>query len=279
MSIELKEVPPPNSTFVIYDMQSVGNLQYTNSCFTWNLSAMIFEQEVTGKPHNMFDQFVQLPMAEIPPVEHHKLFQVTHEFLVEANAQPMPTVLDYFFKWISNVHKGGSLFLVSHGNFRNDKNVLEQEMLRYKIPFPIGTHFLDTLWMFRLKLPDLGTYSLKSLYQNAKNKQLQKAHLSLFNVYAVNDILHHYFKENEFNFSGICYGPFYTPLTRIPSVGMFTEKVLFDKEIYCAESLIQLFQERFRGNIILFQNHLKDELHVTQSAIAQITTHVQTAYY
>jgi hypothetical protein len=284
MSIKLGFIPA-NSTFVIYDLQFVGNSANPTSCYTWNLSALHYhppQKDVVQPLKNVFDQFVQLPVVNVPQVEHFKLFQVSHEFLHSAGAQTPALVFSYFLKWIASFHDPSNhLFLISHGNFRADKSVIEQELFRARQVLPPNTFFLDTLWLFRLSFPDLQSYSLKSLYLSTTKKQLTKAHLSLFNVYALSDILNHFFSREgtDFKFSGIVYAPYHSPLTRVPSVGLFTENVLHDQGLTCVEDLISVFHQRFSGNAQLFEMFLQNEVMVTASAVRNISSYCSCYFH
>ena len=275
-----------NATFVVFDLQYVGDATNPQACFTWNLSAARFlpppfaGAAPTTTPPTVLDSYIQLPLVDIPAVVHERLFQVSHAFLAEAGAEPAPTALTYFAKWLSTFHDPEQpLYLISHGCFRSDKAVLETELYRARVHLPPKTYFMDSLWLFRLRFPDLQSYSLKSLYMLATKKAISKPHLSLFNVYALSDILTYFFtNDNSFEFAGIVYSPYHSPLTRIPSVGLFTERVLIEKELCSVEALVHLFHSRFGGNQALFELFLANEIMVTASASKGITQYCNCFY-
>jgi len=251
MSIALRSLTelPPTSVVLVYDIEAIGDVQCPETCFMWNLSAMVL-----GDKNKVFDQFIVPPVVTIPEPPNPKLFRVTHEFLKNANARSPHEVLSFFFKWIANLYdpSTGLILLVSHGNFRFDQPLLQAEILRHQIPIPPNIMFLDTLhWMRTIKKKQR-SYSLSNLYKEEFKKPIKNAHLSLFDVHALHDLI----LAQPVPLSGIAYQIFYTSLLRIPQVGLFTERVLFDREIYSVEHLVH----KFRNDCVCNPLHLRDFL-------------------
>tara|TARA_B100000787_G_scaffold87028_1_gene64266 strand:- start:23376 stop:24092 length:717 start_codon:yes stop_codon:yes gene_type:complete len=203
----------------------------------WNLSAMVL-----GKETHTFDEFVNPNIRIIPPAPHPKLFGVTREFLKTANAQPIRVVLEYFFKWLNNHHDAseGLVVLVAHGNFRYDQPLLQAECIRSGVTPPSNLYFLDTLHWFRSIKKGRKSYSLNTLYKNEVGRDLRNAHLAIVDVKALNQLI----VAQSPSLHGIMYQCYHTPLIRIPSVGQFTENLLYDQDINSLEALIFRYMQQ-----------------------------------
>ena len=253
MSIHLQSLDtlPSDSVVLIYDIEAIGDVSRPESCRMWNLSAMVL-----GDKTKMFDQFIKLETrGPIPDPPNQKLFKVSHEFLSNANARPAHEVLRFFFKWVANLYNpsnGGILLLVSHGNFRFDQPLLQAEIIRNGIIVPNNIYFLDTLHWFRTIKKKQRSYSLSNLYKETFDRPIKNAHLSFFDVHALHDLIS---AQNE-SLSGIIYMIFHTSLLRIPQVGLFTERLLFDKELFSVEHLVH----HYRNTCLCNPQHLRDYL-------------------
>jgi len=241
---------PPKSVVLIYDIEAIGDVGRPETCFMWNLSAMVL-----GDKTKMFDQFIVPPVATIPEPPNPKLFRVTHDFLKNANARSTKEVLAFFFKWITNLYdpaEGGIILLVSHANFRFDQPLLQSELFRHQIIVPANVYFLDTLHWFRSIKKKLRSYSLSNLYKEKFNKPIKNAHLSLFDVHALHDLI----MAQESSLSGIAYHIYHTSLLRIPQVGQFTERLLFDHDMLSVEHIVH----HYRNSCLCNPQHLKEYL-------------------
>ena len=271
MSIRVSDLStqcPPNSVVIVYDIEGIGDVNNPSECLIWNLSAMVL-----GHPNNSFDQYIDPMCAVIPEPPNPKLFRVTRTFLKEANAQPCAAVLTYFFKWITNnyIASDGIVVLVSHGNFRYDQPLLQAEMLRNRVRSPPNLYFLDTLHWFRSILKGRLSYSLSSLYRNQFEKPIRNAHLALYDVHALHDLI---IAQSE-PLHGIMYKCYSTPLLRIPSVGLFTEQTLFNGHIDSIEQLIFKFINECQRNPNKLRQNLI-EMNVRPCIAEKISTYVTT---
>lgn len=274
MSIRIKDMKqdlPPGSVIVIYDIEGFGNVSYPSTCFMWNISAMVL-----GAPHNTFDQFITPPLSELPEPPHKKLFKVTPKFLQDAGAQPCPSTLDFFFKWIQNNYntETGYIVMVSHGNFRYDQPLLQTELMRYGIIPPPNMYFFDTLHWFRSIKKGHQSFSLVNLYKDQFKKPIRNAHLAFFDVLALHDLIQAQVRP----LFGIMYKCFHTALLRIPSVGLHTETLLFDKEINSIEHLAHTFMNKCRCNPQLLQSELI-KMNVRPCIATTITQFVSTRFF
>jgi DNA polymerase III epsilon subunit-like protein len=250
----IKKDVPKGSVVIIYDIEGIGDVSNPHQCHIWNISAMVL-----GSPTCVFDQFIDPPIKTIPDPPNEHLFKVTKTFLKTANAQPCDKVLSFFFKWIRNNYdeREGFVILASHGNFRYDQPILQTEMMRYGILPPPNLYFIDTLHWFRSIKKGRESFSLSNLYKDQFSKPIRNAHLSLFDVHALHDLI----LAQHQDLHGIMYQVFHTSLLRIPSVGLCTESTLYDGNIYSLEHLLykfmnectynpqQLFQELVQINV------------------------------
>ena len=273
MSLNIKNVRnlPAGSAVLIYDLEAIGDVSDPQNCFIWNISAMVL-----GDKNKVFDQFVRLPVVNIPEPPHKKLFRVTHDFLRNAGAESSKIVLNYFFKWVHNLfdQENGILLLVSHGNFRFDQPLLQTEIIRNNISVSSNIFFLDSLHWFRSIQKKKRSYSLSSLYKDHFGKPIKNAHLSLFDVHALHDLIN---AQNE-PLSGIAYQIFHTSLLRIPSVGLFTERVLFDKEMLSVEHLVFKFRNNCQSNPQNFKLFLLQECHLDPSCIDIVCSFIENIF-
>ena len=241
---------PQNSVVLVYDIEAIGDVNRPDTCFIWNLSAMVL-----GDKNKVFDQFIVPPVTKIPDPPNPKLFRVTHDFLKNANARSTHDTLTFFFKWIANLYdpeSGGILLLVSHGNFRFDQPLLQSEIIRNSVAIPKNIYFMDTLHWFRNIKKKQRSYSLSNLYKDQFNRPIKNAPLSLFDVHALHDLI----QAQDSKLFGIIYNIFHTSLLRIPQVGLFTERLLFDHDMHSIEHLVY----KFRNDCCCNPLHLRDFL-------------------
>jgi DNA polymerase III epsilon subunit-like protein len=228
---------PPHSAVIVYDLEAIGDVTTPETCMVWNIAAMVL-----GKGDHVLEQYVLLPVELIPPPPHEDLFNVTHDFLREANAVSMQEAVRLLWRWAANFYKpelGGVVVLVSHGNFRFDKPLLEAEHVRYQCLPPASAYFFDTLHWFRSLHRKAESYALAALYRHKFSVEIKNQHLAVYDVYALAKLI----RAEEKPMTGLMYPMFYTPLLRIPSVGLHTQRMLVDKgEVYSVQDLVAMFR-------------------------------------
>jgi len=270
MSILLNSLTelPEGSVVLVYDIEAIGDVSRPEHCFMWNISAMVL-----GDKTKVLDQFIVPPVRSIPEPPNPKLFKVTHEFLRNANAQPPQEVLNYLFRWITNLYtpdSGGIILMVSHGNFRFDQPLMQTEILRYKISVPPNLYFLDTLHWFRTIKKKLRSYSLSNLYKEQFHRPIKNAHLSLFDVHALHDLI----QSQDHPLSGIAYNIWYTSLLRIPQVGLFTERLLWDNNMLSVEHIVFKFRNDCQNNPQHLRNYLQKGCNIDPSIVDTVSNFV-----
>ena len=218
---------PPNTNFIVYDLEAVGDARMPSQCRIWNIAAIRLSD---GEKFNAFVD----PQSEeeYPEPPHPDLFRVTKAFLREKNARPFREVGREFFEWANR----GPVVLISHGNFMLDKPLLEYEYGRQGIALPHAWAFFDTLPWFRATMRKEPSYSLKNLYRSAFLEDIPNQHFALPDAEALVRLLG--VKGHELR--GVVYPPYYTPLQRVKFIGPYNELVLVENGVQCVEDLHQI---------------------------------------
>jgi len=274
MSIQLDGIDelPDGSAILVYDIEAIGDVSQPEQCHIWNLSAMKLGDKTVA-----FDQFVDPAVATIPEPPHPKLFKVTRQFLQNANASSPKEVLSYFCKWVQNIYdpeNGGILLLVSHGNFRFDQPLLQSELLRHGIVVADNNYFVDALHWFRKIRKKRRSYSLSNLYKEQFNKPIKNAHLSLFDVHALHDLI----QSQDQQLSGIAYHIYHTSLLRIPQIGLFSERLLYDKDMLTVEHLVYKFRNDCHCNPQHFCDYLLKGVHLDPSIVNNVVCFISNCF-
>ena len=217
----------------IFDLEFVGNVDDLNTCFTWDLAAINWDSKMT------FQSYILLPINNIPP-PHPGCKNVTKNFLIENKARSFKNVIVDFLQWVATqivVKNKHSAVLISHNCFNSDKPLLELEFTRYGIQAPNNIFFLDSLHLFRKKMTNLNSYSLKDLYQSTYNRPIYNAHSALSDVMALDKLFDTLWWMN-INIEGMIYPLYQTSLRVITGVGEATERIIVFQGITCLEHLI-----------------------------------------
>jgi len=264
---------PPHSAVVVYDIEAVGDVRCPKGCATWNIAAMVL-----GKDNAVLEQYIKLPMEHIPPPPNEELFNVTHDFLKTASATDPGQAFGVLWKWCSNYYdasKGGILIMVAHGNFRFDKPLVEAEHKRYGLSYPANVFFFDTLHWFRSLHRKCDSYSLSALYRSKFSSEIKNQHLAVYDVYALNRLI----MAEDKPMVGIMYAMWSTPLLRIPTVGLHTQRILVDRgEIYSIEDLLSIYQNNASYDPHVFAAMLESKAGVMKATATNIANYI-VGYY
>ena len=202
---------------VVYDLEFCGSLEEgASSCRIWEIAGVIVSGERRGE---VFSQVVQMPLRirGEPIKQYPGYLKIDRKFLKKHRARPISHVLKDFFQWT------GPCILISHGNFRADKPVLEHAIRRCGLYPPVW--FIDTLLAFRDHFPGRPSYSLSSFTGFAAHRALQDA-ISLANLL-------HFFKIPLPTACPI----FQTPVRMLKGCGRRTEQVLNKRHISSYEEM------------------------------------------
>lgn len=207
---------------VVYDLEFCGSLEEgASSCRIWEIAGVIVSGERRGE---VFSQVVQMPLTvRGKPIKQYPGYQqIDRNFLKRHRARPISHVLKDFFLWT------GPCILISHGNFRADKPVLEHAIKRCGLHPPVW--FIDTLVAFRDFWPGRHSYTLSSFTGHTTHRALEDA-LNLANLLQ-------YFKVPL----PIACPIFQTPLRTLKGCGRRTEEVLNKRQISSIEGLARRYR-------------------------------------
>ena len=228
-----------NALFVVYDMEFIGPVNQFNKCRIWEIAALVLPQTRIGdkgpqikKEWARFHSVchpVPIDQAIPPHVTNGKYHLVTKGFLKKSNAISKRHCLEHFLQFLlTNAMKcqKTSVILISHGNMKSDKVVLENECGRHGIHLPGNILFYDTLHLFRRTFRKLNTYDLLNVHrQLKKGKNVKQTHRAVDDVCLLCDILIHTYPE-KIELDGAAYCAYSTPLQNLPGIGYCGEKRL-----------------------------------------------------
>ena len=169
-----------------------------------------------------------VPCSSIPAPVSSKYMQISKKWL---RLQPSffkskRDCLRKFLEWLMRTrtaHNKSKVVLVSHGNFRSDKVVLESECLRQGFRLPDCVYFFDTLPMFRLVLPRIETYSLSAISKTILHTTRAPEHRALADTHLLERCLR---VVGPRNIVGCFYRAYNVPLQSLPGVGSRIERHL-----------------------------------------------------
>ena len=209
-------------TTVVYDLEFCGDLKVPDSCRIWEISGVITSPP--SRRGEIFSQVIQMPLSVRgrPIKQWPGYLRIDKEFLKRNHARPISHVLKEFFMWT------GPCILISHGNFRGDKPVLERAIRRCGLHPPVW--FIDSLLAFRDFFPGRHSYTLQSFTGNVTHRALQDAiHLAnLLNIFNVP--------------LPIACPIFQTPLRTLKGCGRRVEQVLNKRAISSIEGLARKYR-------------------------------------
>jgi DNA polymerase III epsilon subunit-like protein len=283
--------PTPGRTlkYIFYDIEAHHD---TNGRLRiWNLAAKNATRNPvhpTGLGCPMFNYFVANPEQKQPygPPAHPDLFQVTHEFLRNHGAQPFKRVALDFMRWMHEQTLGQTamMVLVSHGNFKLDKKLLEEEFGRAGLEIPNNWYFYDTLNYLRNRFRGLKSYSLKNIHQHCTHlKCISHQHFALPDVIALETVMRASINasipltdENLQRYLVGAYYPAYVkPLQCLRGIGFYHEGLLIKAGIVCVEALLMLFVNMVSSDRRLaLARYLVEKYHVRESSAVQIADSV-----
>jgi|TARA_B110000914_G_scaffold212566_1_gene213644 hypothetical protein len=160
---------------------------------------------------------------------HEKYHLVTKDFLRKNNAIGKKRCLQSFMHFLfTNAMKlqKTSVILISHGNMKSDKIVLENECARYDIHLPGNLLFYDTLHLFRRRFRKLSSYDLLNVHRQLETApQMVQTHRAVDDVALLCDIFVYTYPE-VIELDGAAYHANSTPLQNLPGIGYVGEKRL-----------------------------------------------------
>ena len=268
----------PNSLFIIYDLEAIGDISHPSQCKIWNLAAVNYCNGME------FHAFVDPQKKEYGKPPHPDLFHVTSDFLRKNNARPFKDVGHSFFQWVVSMvgQQSRPVVFISHGNFMLDKPLLEYEFGREGVVLPHTWFFYDTLSWFRSVLKKQPSYSMKNLYQSVFREPIVRQHFAMPDVKALQRLLSHTLgcasipdaKFLSRSLRGMYYPPYYTPLQRVKFLGNYNEMLLVQGGVQCVEDLHIILLHQCRLNVLSMQNLLMQRFHIKSDSAHKISNSV-----
>jgi len=207
--------------WVVYDLEFVGPPNDFANAHIWDVGAAV----LAFGPHEIF-QGSCVPCAPIPPPVSAEYRAITKKWLLrQPNVTEKRNCLQNFIEWLLCTQaacKKSKIVLLSHGNFRSDKVVLESECRRHALQLPDCIYFFDTLPLFRKLLPHLPHYSVNAI-SNTLLRAPTVEHRALADALLLQRCLH---VVGVHNISGCIYKAYAIPLQTLTGVGSGIERSL-----------------------------------------------------
>lgn len=259
-----------STTYIVYDMEMVGNVHDPQNCYVWNIAAKNYH-----RPDQIYHQYVLPPLKHLPPPPHPDLFPVTMTMLHSQGARPWTLVGPEFLEWLNTQRIGeGRVVLISHGNFSFDKPVFEIEYGRLDQIIPHHLLFMDTLATFRSHIRKQPSYSLKSIYSLYFGSTIPNQHFAMADVEALHAVLLNMTKEKGYDvrhLEAIYYPGYYTPLCCVKGIGAYNERLLVSGGIHSFDLLKMKFVEECRLDVNRMADLLNESYHVALGSALQIS--------
>lgn len=249
MSIWLKTIDGQtilqNSLLIIYDLEFIGEKNDFENAHIWEIAAQTLYKP-TEKYHSIC--FPVSKGQQMPKQHSHKpYFKVTSPFLNQQNAVSKNTSLRGFIRFIMKrmvFHRKSYIVLMSHGNMKSDKIVLEHECKKIGIHIPRYIYFFDTFPFFRNIFKSISRYDLQSVYNltGLKHPAIQ-THRAMEDVHMLQRIFDTNIASDKYNIprldGSICPAHL-TPLQTLKGIGHATEKrLMLCYGVTTVEQLIQ----------------------------------------
>lgn len=270
------------SVFIIYDLEFIGALNDFQHANIWEIAAIVFEKDYCREV-----QFSHLchPIKKDEPFPsrhiHASYFNVTRKWLKDHHATSKKNALNRFVEFIclqADIKQKKNIILISHGNMKADKIVLENECKRCEVILPDRVYFFDTLPLFRSLYKKLGRYDLSYLQQYFKiETKLPDLHRALYDVGILHDLLRIVYTNDDIveNLKGTVVQAYTYPLQNIRGIGTVTVSRLIDK--YHISSRLEFIHRLLTYNIhdlVSLQNVLLREFEITEEHCGEISNNL-----
>lgn len=241
-----------DTLFVVFDIEAFGDVNSPEKCRMWNLAACVL-----GTPSEYIDLYIHPAIEEIPKWGENDFCNITEGELEALGATSLRCCIRQFMSWV-NMKKQNpdtTIILCSHGCFRYDKILLENEFMRNGLNFQPNIYFLDTLHWTRQVIRGRGSYALSDIYKDVFNQPLQNAHRAYGDTIALNRVISCLINVGHM-LNGVMYPPFHTPIVRIPGIGICSERMLVNKKVHSVEELHVMYDRMFARNAGSFVHYL-----------------------
>lgn len=241
-----------DTVFVIFDIEAVGDVNTPEECRMWNLAGCVM-----GTPEDNIDLYVQPALEHFPTAADNDFCNITVDKLNALGATTIQVCVQQFMAWLNQKKKNPDtmIILCSHGCFRYDKILLEYEFMRNGLHFQPNIYFFDTLHWTRQAIRGRGSYTLSNIYEDMFMEPIENPHMAYSDAVALEHVIST-LTDTGYMLTGVMYPPFFTPIVRIPGIGICTERILVNQNVKCVEELYAMYKEVFGSNRNAFIAHL-----------------------
>ena len=241
-----------DTVFVIFDIEAVGDVNIPENCRMWNLAGCVM-----GTPEDKIDLYVQPALEHFQTAADNAFCNITVDKLDTLGATTIQVCVQRFMTWLNQKKENPDtmIILCSHGCFRYDKILLEYEFMRNGLHFQPNIYFFDTLHWTRQAIRGRGSYTLSSIYEDMFMEPIENPHMAYSDAVALEHVIST-LTNTGYMLTGVMYPPFFTPIVRIPGVGICTERILVNQNVKCVEELYAMYKEVFGSNRDAFVDHM-----------------------
>ena len=223
-----------DSIAIVYDLEFVGVKNDFERAAIWEIAAVANGVNFASL---CYPVGVNVPL----PPQYSPYFKVTRQWLKANAAVAKEQALRNFFDFLEAARVAGNakrIVLVSHGCFKSDQIVLENEARRIGVALPKNLFFYDTLPLFRQLFKKARGYDLTSLYSSLMGKEgVVQAHRAADDVEMLSACLDMIYKDG-FDIDGVIIPAGSRSLQTLNGVGTATEALFVAQGISTVEQLV-----------------------------------------
>ena len=241
-----------DTVFIVFDIEAVGDVNTPDKCRMWNLAACVL-----GNPEDSIDLYIQPALEHFPKATDNDFCNITVDELETLGATTIQVCIQKFMSWLNQKKENPDtmIILCSHGCFRYDKILFEYEFMRNGLHFQPNIYFFDTLHWTRQTIRGRGSYALSNIYEDMFKEPIKNPHMAYSDALALDHVISALTNTGHM-LSGVMYPPFFTPIVRMPGIGVCSERILVNKNIQCVEELYVMYKEVFGSNRGAFVGHM-----------------------
>tara|TARA_B100001094_G_C18181854_1_gene801375 strand:+ start:44 stop:877 length:834 start_codon:yes stop_codon:yes gene_type:complete len=241
-----------DTIFIVFDIEAFGDVNTPEKCRMWNIAACVL-----GQATDNIDLYIQPAIDNIPKEGENDFCNIAEGELEALGASSLQDTMQKFMSWVNKKKENPDSMIIfcSHGCFRYDKILLEHEFMRNGLHFQPNIYFLDTLHWTRQAIRGRGSYALCDIYKDIFRQPFENQHRAYGDTLALNNVMCSLTNTGHM-LSGVMYPPFFTPIVRIPGIGICSERILVNKHVHCVEELYVMYSQIFRCSSDAFIGHL-----------------------
>ena len=219
---------------VVFDLEFIGEKDNFEHAAIWEIAAVANDVHFTSL---CYPVGVNVPL----PPQYSPYFKITRQWLKANAAVAKENTIKLFFDFLEAARvaeKANRIVLTSHGCFKSDQIVLENEARRLGVPMPKNLFFYDTLHLFRQLFKKATSYDLCSLYSSLMGEEsVVQAHRAADDVEMLSACLNMVYKE-KFKVDGVMVPAGSRSLQSLNGVGTATEALFVAQGICTVEQLV-----------------------------------------